>query len=76
MLGYFLTRDIPESKEESHGAHGMDWLGLVIFMVTIFSLQRGYAGECLGLDELADPHSECFGGSRLGVVCHCREACG
>jgi len=39
VLGYFLTRDIPESKQESHGAHGMDWLGLVIFMVTIFSLQ-------------------------------------
>ena len=39
VLGYFLTRDIPESKEEHRGGQGMDWLGLVIFIVTIFSLQ-------------------------------------
>ena len=38
ILGMFLLKDTPESKEELTGAFKFDYAGLVIFIITMFAL--------------------------------------
>ncbi|MDI9551859.1 MAG: MFS transporter [Bacteroidota bacterium] len=39
LLGLYLIRDIPESKAEQKGKAGLDYLGMVLFMFFIVTLQ-------------------------------------
>ncbi|WP_231603597.1 MFS transporter [Bacillus sp. FJAT-27231] len=38
LLGMFLLKDTPESKQESTGAFKFDYIGLVIFIITMLAL--------------------------------------